>query len=352
MIKSNAVRSAARSMKHIATRKWLFAVIIATATLLISPVLDDLKRVSVRIALHKKITVDPVATENDSDSSTNHDLTLLPLGLTRQILAERETIDKLLTRGMSDLPESIVDTRSYGAIFFCGSAATEAELWDCTYNVAASAIALRDTGFKHPVAMAPLLMDGAESTALWEDYLFHYNIAIIQAAPDELGGKSQPQANRSSSVLIAALEAAPFENVIALDAKTIALKDPSFLFDNAEFLNHGCIFWPGINAEYSSETNRIMEEILFNAVPKGQLSEKMPLRPEGETSSRDAPVFSTDVLVLNKRKTWRAIQLAKHFSVGAPFYNQKQKKKTTDSSRRGSFIVLGISRDKVSLFSI
>ena len=79
-----------------------------------------------------------------------------------------------------------------------------------------------------------------------------------------------------------------FREVLFLDADNVPVKDPSFLFERAEFQKTGAVFWPDIVR--LARTNPIWE---ISGVP-----------------FYDAPAFESGQLVLDKSCCWRALCLA------------------------------------------
>ena len=91
-----------------------------------------------------------------------------------------------------------------------------------------------------------------------------------------------------------------FLEVMLLDADNVPVEDPSFLFDLAEYKKTGAIFWP----DYGSlAPDRAIWDIC--AVPY-----------------RDEPEFETGQIVVDKRKCWRALNLAFWFNDHSDFFYQ------------------------------
>lgn len=91
-----------------------------------------------------------------------------------------------------------------------------------------------------------------------------------------------------------------FEEVIYLDSDNVALRDPSDLFQTAEYASTGMIMWP----DYWKPS---IAPDLFRIAPEAQ-------PPNGTVESGQ--------LVFDKRKVWRALQLALFLNCqGALYYN-------------------------------
>ncbi len=89
-----------------------------------------------------------------------------------------------------------------------------------------------------------------------------------------------------------------FEEVLLLDADNVAVRDPSFLFDEPEYQKIGAIFWP----DYGRlEPERCIWRIM--GIPY-----------------RDEPEFESGQIVVDKRQCWPALQLAMHLNEWSEFY--------------------------------
>ncbi|WP_256007261.1 alpha-1,3-mannosyltransferase family protein [Pedobacter deserti] len=91
-----------------------------------------------------------------------------------------------------------------------------------------------------------------------------------------------------------------FENVLYLDSDVIPVVDPSYLFDNSEFLNRGCIFWPDFWKTPSD--NPIWKILNLN----------FTLSPEQESGQ----------MLINKRECWKQLNLAMYFNLQHRIYYQ------------------------------
>lgn len=87
------------------------------------------------------------------------------------------------------------------------------------------------------------------------------------------------------------------EDVLLLDSDNCPLRDPSYLFDSTEFAENGAVFWPDFWK--TSVSNPIWRVI-------GQEVEKKDGVASWEQESGQ--------LLINKRKSWKALNLAVHFN--------------------------------------
>ena len=90
-----------------------------------------------------------------------------------------------------------------------------------------------------------------------------------------------------------------FEEVLYLDADNVALRNPEFLFETDAYRRTGAIFWP------DRSTYRLMH-------PAGWDVCGLPRREEPELESGQ--------LVIDKRRTWRALQMTLHLNSHSDFY--------------------------------
>ncbi|SDH45191.1 alpha 1,2-mannosyltransferase [Pedobacter terrae] len=88
-----------------------------------------------------------------------------------------------------------------------------------------------------------------------------------------------------------------FEEVLFLDADNNCVKDPTYLFQVPQYLEHGCIFWP--DYWMHSPNNQIWE--IFNLPPQNC--------PEQESGQ----------LLINKKKCWQALQLAVYLNINSEY---------------------------------
>jgi hypothetical protein len=91
-----------------------------------------------------------------------------------------------------------------------------------------------------------------------------------------------------------------FREVLLLDADNVPVVNPNFLFDTTEYRKTGAIFWPDIG---SLGPERDIWKIVG-----------VPYNP--------APDFESGQIVVDKKRCWKALQLAMHFNEHSDFYYQ------------------------------
>jgi ADP-heptose:LPS heptosyltransferase len=89
-----------------------------------------------------------------------------------------------------------------------------------------------------------------------------------------------------------------FEQALLLDADNVPVRDPSYLFDWPGFRQTGAVFWP--------------DEARF---PPDD-----PIWRICGVPYRDEPQFESGQVVLDKRRSWRALQLTTHLNDHSDFY--------------------------------
>ena len=90
----------------------------------------------------------------------------------------------------------------------------------------------------------------------------------------------------------------PFREVLLLDADNVAVRNPEFLFDTAEFRDTGAIFWPDYGRMKSDHAAWRVFGVPF----------------------RDEPEFESGQIMLEKEKSWRALNLAMWFNEHSDFF--------------------------------
>ena len=95
-----------------------------------------------------------------------------------------------------------------------------------------------------------------------------------------------------------AMRHSPFKEVMLLDADNVAVVAPEFLFDAPEFRATGAIFWPDYERMKATRSAwRIFD---------------VPFRDEAE--------FESGQIVLDKSRTWRALELTRWFNDYSDFF--------------------------------
>jgi hypothetical protein len=92
----------------------------------------------------------------------------------------------------------------------------------------------------------------------------------------------------------------PFEHVIMLDADNVPLADPATLLSQPEYRATGAIFWPDL----------------------GCLRPDHPIWQICRVPYRDEPAFETGQIVIDKGRSWHALQLTMHLNERSDFYYQ------------------------------
>jgi hypothetical protein len=89
-----------------------------------------------------------------------------------------------------------------------------------------------------------------------------------------------------------------FAEALLLDADNVPVVDPTFLFDEPEYLRTGAVFWPDF----------------------GRLGPDRSIWEITGISYRDEPEFESGQIVVDKARSWAALQLAMHFNEYSDFY--------------------------------
>lgn len=90
----------------------------------------------------------------------------------------------------------------------------------------------------------------------------------------------------------------PFEEVIFLDADNVCVRNPEYLFDAPQFKETGAIFWP----DY------------------GRLGPDRTIWRVVGAEYRDEPEFESGQILIDKRRCWKALNVAMHFNEWSDFY--------------------------------
>jgi hypothetical protein len=89
-----------------------------------------------------------------------------------------------------------------------------------------------------------------------------------------------------------------FEQILYLDADNLPIVDPTFLFDEVPYCDHGAIFWP----DYK------------------RLDSERSIWRICQVPYRDEPEFESGQMLIDKRRCWRALQLTMHLNEASHFY--------------------------------
>lgn len=89
-----------------------------------------------------------------------------------------------------------------------------------------------------------------------------------------------------------------FEEVLLIDADNVPVRDPAFLFDEAEYRRTGALFWPDLDS----------------------IARDDPILEITGVEWREGPWFESGQIVLDKRRCWEPLQLALYFNAHSDFY--------------------------------
>lgn len=112
---------------------------------------------------------------------------------------------------------------------------------DYFLNAYINVVTLRKLGCKLPILWCHL---GTEMTpAMLERAQAIEGVTLLNLAPDS-GSDRNEQAKGGWQAKVKAILAAPFEEILFLDADCFAWRDPAYLFHHYFFQTHDCVFWP------------------------------------------------------------------------------------------------------------
>lgn len=103
---------------------------------------------------------------------------------------------------------------------------------------------------------------------------------------------------------IAAILAAPYEEVLFLDADNIPIRDPAPLFDHRDYRETGAAFWPDVPPSRGDHKEWLPEVVWRNA--------GMDYRHEVD--------FETGQILVDKSKCWNELQLARHLNEHSDYW--------------------------------
>lgn len=95
-----------------------------------------------------------------------------------------------------------------------------------------------------------------------------------------------------------------FAEVLYIDSDNVALRDPSFLFSEPDYLRYGAIFWPDRYIGPGSAFEWLKRETWELC--------RVPYRIE--------PEIEAGQLLIDKRRSWRALNVALHLNEHSDFY--------------------------------
>ncbi len=106
---------------------------------------------------------------------------------------------------------------------------------------------------------------------------------------------------------VAAIEAAPYEEVLFLDADNLPLREPSYLFDDVRYRQAGAIFWPDVPPSPNEDGS-----------PREWLPPNV-WRAAGMEYS-NCPAFESGQMLIDKAKCWPELMLARHLNEHSDFW--------------------------------
>lgn len=113
-----------------------------------------------------------------------------------------------------------------------------------------------------------------------------------------------------------AIQHSRFDEVLFLDADIVPAGDPSYLFQHEKYLEFGAIAWPNWDHAVSYTASTEAFEMLGLPVPGRDPKKEYP----GHNKPTDYRPWETGQLLVDKRKHWHAIEIAKLFSDHSDFW--------------------------------
>ncbi|KAI9330693.1 mannosyltransferase putative-domain-containing protein [Zopfochytrium polystomum] len=175
-------------------------------------------------------------------------------------------------------------------------------------NVVMIKMVLRKLGCDLPVAFAGTKNEVGDRYAKLLQLSFrtlvseeHHNITLLDLTPYISAHNLTAHELALGAAKPFALLAAPFHEVLLLDPDVLPLVDPAALFDSAALAAHGALFWPDF---MKRDPNGVLYSIF--GVPEWI-----------QTPSQE---IESGQVVVDKRRAWRALQLAGHLASEAKYY--------------------------------
>ncbi|MCB0706619.1 MAG: hypothetical protein KDC34_14995 [Saprospiraceae bacterium] len=134
-----------------------------------------------------------------------------------------------------------------------------------------------------------------EMPGVWEEKLSGLDVQCIDLY--EVIGETQVKGYVAKPLSIIHSQ---FEEVLFIDADNVPIKDPAFLFEYEAYQELGAYFWP----DY------------------GRLASYQPIWSVCNVPYQNEPAFETGQMVINKRKSWEALQLTDFYNQHSDFYYQ------------------------------
>ncbi|KAI9337053.1 mannosyltransferase putative-domain-containing protein [Zopfochytrium polystomum] len=205
------------------------------------------------------------------------------------------TKKKVSPLGLTNVPEAVEVEHERGLVM--PASATNLA------NVVRTMLLLRESGWKLPITITYYGSDLGEMQIVG---LKTFRVDVVELTP-----RIQPDSEWTShelnmAVRIESIIAAPYAQVLMLDLDTdiYPLQDPTYLFNAKPFRDTGALFWPDVRARNQSSA-------LWAAFEMTKKWEGMVL---------DAGHFLVD-----KRKVWNALMMARHLVSEGKFYTSVSK---------------------------
>lgn len=106
------------------------------------------------------------------------------------------------------------------------------------------------------------------------------------------------------SVKIHAIYESTFDEVLWLDSDCFPIRNPEFLFSDAEYLKKGSLFWRDV----------------FSTDRSNRYHDNAPLWQVFRVQPNDGEPFEAGQLLLNKTKCWPQFSLVKHYADNCEYY--------------------------------
>ena len=102
-----------------------------------------------------------------------------------------------------------------------------------------------------------------------------------------------------------AIEHSRFAEVLYLDADQVPVADPEYLFETKEYQETGSLFWPDMPNQWGLDITEQAFRTMRLSIP-GRTRNPAHVRPT------DYRPFETGQMLIDKHRTWKALQLTRH----------------------------------------
>lgn len=190
---------------------------------------------------------------------------------------------------LADFPKTNGHYRGRGIVICAGGARYFTNAW-VTLN------ALRRVGCRLPIQL--WYLDRQEMDAEMKRLIAPLRVECVDASAMQ---RQHPTRRMGSwEIKPYALLFSPFREVLLLDADNVPARDPTFLFDTAEFRRSGAVFWPDF------------------AGPR----KDGPIWKSCGLEAPNEPEFESGQIIVDKKRCWKALRLALWFNEHSDFYYQ------------------------------